>query len=47
MPLVVSFEGTNKDEAKEILEHSKLPILIADDMEPAVDILIKAVEDSD
>ena len=47
VPLVVRFEGTNKDEAKEILEHSKLPILIADDMETAVDILIKAVEDSD
>jgi len=47
VPLVVRFEGTNKDEAKDILEHSKLPILIADDMETAVDILIKAVEESD
>ncbi len=25
VPLVVRFEGTNKDEAKDILEHSKLP----------------------
>ena len=47
VPLVVRFEGTNKDEAKEILEHSKLPIVIAEDMETAVDILIKAVEESD
>lgn len=47
VPLVVRFEGTNKDEAKDILEHSKLPIVIADDMETAVDRLIQAVEESD
>lgn len=47
VPLVVRFEGTNKDEAKEILKHSKLPIIIADDMEEAADALINAVEESD
>ena len=47
VPLVVRFEGTNKDEAKEILEHSKLPIIIADDMETAVSRLVQAVEESD
>lgn len=47
VPLVVRFEGTNKEEAKEILEHSKLPIIIANDMEEAVDSLIKAMEESD
>ena len=47
VPLVVRFEGTNKDEAKEILEHSKLPLVIANDMQEAVDTLIKAVEESD
>ena len=47
VPLVVHFEGTNKDEAKEILQHSKLPIIIADDMETAIDKLIKAVEEND
>ena len=47
VPLVVRFEGTNKDEAKEILEHSKLPIIIAEDMEEAVDKLIQALEESD
>lgn len=47
VPLVVRFEGTNKDEAKEILEHSKLPLVIANDMREAVDTLIKAVEESD
>lgn len=47
VPLVVRFEGTNKDEAKEILEHSKLPIIIANDMEEAVNKLVTAVEESD
>ena len=47
VPLVVHLEGTNKDEAKEILQHSKLPIIIADDMETAIDKLIKAVEEND
>lgn len=47
VPLVVRFEGTNKDEAKEILEHSKLPIILAETMEDGVNKLVKAVEESD
>lgn len=47
VPLVVRFEGTNKDEAKDILEKSKLPIIIAETMEEAVEKLINAVEESD
>lgn len=47
VPLVVRFEGTNKDEAKDILEHSKLPIIIAEDMEDSVNKLITAMEESD
>ena len=47
VPLVVRFEGTNKEEAKEILERSKLPIIIAETMEEAVDKLIEAMEESD
>lgn len=47
VPLVVRFEGTNKDEAKEILEHSKLPLIIADSMEDSVDKLLAAMEASD
>lgn len=47
VPLVVRFEGTNKDEAKEILLHSKLPVIIADEMDEAVDAVIKAIEESD
>ncbi len=47
VPLVVRFEGTNKDEAKEILEHSKLPIIIAENMEDSVAKLLTAMEESD
>ena len=47
VPLVVRFEGTNKDEAKEILLHSKLPVIIADEMDEAADAVIKAIEESD
>lgn len=47
VPLVVRFEGTNKDEAREILEHSKLPLIMAETMEDAVNKLVEAMEDSD
>lgn len=47
VPLVVRFEGTNKDDAKNILEQSKLPLIIAEDTKTAVEKLIKAMEDSD
>ncbi|MDR1026670.1 MAG: ADP-forming succinate--CoA ligase subunit beta [Lactobacillus sp.] len=47
VPLVVRFEGTNKDEAKEILAASKLPLIIADNMEESVALLLKAVEESE
>ncbi len=47
VPLVVRFEGTNKDEAREILEKSKLPIILAETMEDAVNKLVEAMEESD
>ena len=47
VPLAVRFEGTNKDEAKEILQNSKLPLIIAEDMETSVARLIAAVKESD
>ena len=47
VPLVVRFEGTNKDEAKEILINSKLPLTIADSMEESVDKLLTAIKESD
>lgn len=47
VPLVVRFEGTNKDEARQILENSHLPVIIASDMEDSVDKLLQAMEESD
>lgn len=47
VPLVVRFEGTNKEEAKQILEVSHLPVIIAEDMEDSVDKLLQAMEESD
>ena len=46
VPLVVRFEGTNKDEAKNILLNSSLPVLMADTMEEGVAKLLKAMEES-
>lgn len=47
VPLVVRFEGTNKDEAKDILAKSKLPIIMAETMEEATQILVKSMEDTE
>ena len=47
VPLVIRFEGTNKDEALEILNNSGLPIIVADSMEDGVEKLLKAMEESD
>ena len=46
VPMVVRFEGTNKDLAKEILENSRLPVIWADSMEESVDKLVKAIEEA-
>lgn len=47
VPLVVRFEGTNKEEAKEILAKSKLPIILAESMEEAAAKLAEAMEEAD
>ena len=47
VPLVVRFEGTNKDEAKDILQKSKLPVIMAETTEEAATLLVKAMEDND
>lgn len=46
VPMVVRFEGTNKDLAKEILDNSHLPVIWAETIEDAVDKLSKAVEEA-
>ena len=47
VPLVIRFEGTNRDEACKILEQSNLPIIMADSMEDAVFQITKAVEEKE
>ena len=47
VPLVVRFEGTNKDEAQEILNNSGLPVIMAETTEESVNKLLKAMEESD
>lgn len=46
VPMVVRFEGTNKDLAKEILENSHLPVIWAETMEESVDKLAAAIEEA-
>ncbi len=46
VPMVVRFEGTNKELAKEILQNSRLPIIWADTMEESVDKLVQAIEET-
>lgn len=46
VPMVVRFEGTNKDMAKEILENSRLPVIWADTMEESVEKLVQAMEEA-
>jgi len=47
MPLVVRFEGTNKDMARAILEESNFQVLFAENMNEAVDKLIEQMEIND
>ena len=47
IPIAVRFEGTNKDEARFILEQSGLPIIFADNPEEAIDKLLKQMEIND
>ncbi len=45
IPLIVRFEGTNKDEATSILEKSNLSLLIAEDTVMGLNMLKKAIEE--
>lgn len=47
VPMVVRFEGTNKDEAERILMHSALPVILAHTTEDAVNKLLTAMKESD
>jgi succinyl-CoA synthetase beta subunit len=47
VPLVVRFEGTNKNEAMSILEQSNLHIIFAENADEAVDKLLAKMEIND
>lgn len=47
MPIVLRLEGTNKDEAKNILAQSNLPVIFADNINAAIDTLLKQMEIND
>lgn len=46
VPLVVRLEGTNVDQGKEILKNSGLPILAADDLGDAANLIVKSVKEA-
>jgi succinyl-CoA synthetase beta subunit len=46
VPLVVRLEGTNVDQGKEILAHSGLPIITADDLGDAAHRIVTAVKEA-
>ncbi len=45
IPLVVRFEGTNQDEAENILKRAGLPLTLVRNMEDAADEILKAVQE--
>lgn len=47
IPLVVRFEGTNRDEAESVLKRAGLPVILAHDMEDAVDKILQSVEEGE
>lgn len=47
IPIVIRFEGTNKEEAKAILEQSNLPVIFADNPDEAINKLLEQVEVND
>ncbi|MCQ2741539.1 MAG: ADP-forming succinate--CoA ligase subunit beta [Alphaproteobacteria bacterium] len=46
VPMVVRFEGINKDMAKEIITNAKLPVIWADTMEEATEKLTLAIKEA-
>jgi len=46
VPMVIRFEGTNKDMAREILNNSHLPVVWADTQEDAVEQLLKLMREA-
>ena len=47
VPMVLRLEGTNKEEAENILSQSSLPVIFAQNMSEAIDTLLKQMEIND
>ena len=47
IPLVVRFEGTNREEAENILKRSDLPMLMAQNSEEAADKILQAMQENE
>ena len=47
IPLVVRFEGTNRDEAENVLKRAELPLILAHNMEDAVDKILQSIGESE
>lgn len=47
VPLIVRFEGTNKEEAKAILQQSAFPVIFAENIDDAVEKLLARMEVND
>lgn len=45
VPIIVRFEGTNKEQATELLKNSGLPIYIYDDIKEAVKVAVEKIEE--
>ena len=45
--MIVRLEGTNKDEARAILQQTNLPIIFAENTNAAIDALIEKMEIND
>ena len=47
IPLVVRFEGTNRDEAKNILRQAQLPLMLAHNTDDAVNKILQSIQENE
>ncbi len=47
IPLVVRFEGTNRDDAENVLKRAGLPLILAYNMEDAAEKIVQSVQESE
>jgi succinyl-CoA synthetase beta subunit len=44
VPLIVRLKGTNADEGKKILEHSGIPMKVADELSDAAQMVVESIK---